>query len=300
MAAPIGLFAYNRPGHLSRALAALARNAELASSPVTIFCDGAKTEAAAPAVAETRRVARALAPAHARIVERDRNLGLAASMRRGVTELCDEFGRAIILEDDLEVSTTFLAFMNAALDRYADEPQVMQISGYMFPVDIAGDDDALFVPLISCWGWGVWARSWAQLGTGAGMYDQLARDAALRRRFDLDGAFPYFAMLERQHRGESDSWGIGWYLDVFAAGGLVLYPRASLVANRGHDGTGVHKEAASPFEADAHELAPTRLPPPNVDELQLRALREFIRRKQRGGLKARAGRLLEHLLGARR
>ncbi|HEY1551333.1 MAG TPA: hypothetical protein VGG28_26070 [Kofleriaceae bacterium] len=300
MAAPIGLFAYNRPSHLARALAALKRNTELASSPLTIFCDGAKTDAAAPAVAETRRIARELAPAHARIVERERNLGLATSMRTGVSELCDEFGRAIILEDDLEVSATFLTFMNAALDRYADEPRVMQVSGYMFPVDIAADDDALFVPLISCWGWGVWARSWAKLGTGASWYGELARDAASRRRFDLDGAFPYFAMLERQHRGESDSWGIGWYLDVFAANGLVLYPRTSLVANRGHDGSGVHREAESPFEADAHDFAPTRFPRVTADEVQLRALREFIRRKQRGGLKARAGRMLTTLFGARR
>jgi len=49
-------------------------------------------------------------------VERQHNLGLAASMRAGVTALCDEHGRAIILEDDLEVSPSFLRFMNDSLD----------------------------------------------------------------------------------------------------------------------------------------------------------------------------------------
>jgi hypothetical protein len=294
-AAPIGLFAYNRPVHLARALRALGRCPELADSPIVIFCDGAKKDGVRDQVEETRRVARELAPPHARIIERDRNLGLAVSMRTGVTSLCEEYGRAIILEDDLEVSTTFLRFMNDALDRYADEEQVMQVSGYMFPVDIASVDDALFVPLISCWGWAVWKRSWAKLGTGAAHYDRLAGDADARRRFDLDGAFPYFAMLERLHRGEVDSWGISWYIDVFAAEGLVLYPRKSLVANRGHDGSGAHKEQSSPFEADAHEFAPKHMPPVALDEDQNRALREFIRRRQRGGLKARAGRLLQRL-----
>jgi len=288
----IGLFAYNRPKHLGRALRALARCPELSASPLVIFCDGPKTDHARAEVEETRRVAHALAPAHARILERDRNLGLATSMRTGVTTLCKEFGRAIILEDDLEVSSTFLGFMNAALDRYADEPRVMQISGYMFPVEIPGVDDALFTPLISCWGWGVWARSWARLGSGAAGYDQLARDPIARRRFDLDGAFPYFEMLERQHRGEIDSWGIGWYLDVFAANGLVLYPRQSLVANRGHDGSGAHRERTSPFEADARDFAPKYYPRAALDEDQNRRLREFVRRAQRGGLKTRAGRLL--------
>jgi len=106
-------------------------------------------------------------------------------------------------------------------------------------------------------------------------------------------------MLAKQHRGEIDSWGIGWYVDVFSADGIVLYPRRSLVANRGHDGTGAHGEQSSPFESVAHEDLPSRLPPAAVDETQLRQLREFIRDRQRGGLRVRAGRLLHALLGAR-
>jgi hypothetical protein len=295
--APLGVFAYNRPEHLARALGALARCPEHAESAVTIFCDGPKpdaSDATRARIAETRRAARELAP-NARVIEREQNFGLAKSMRTGVAQLCDEAGRAIILEDDLEVSSTFLRFMNASLDRYADEPRVMQISGYMFDVAIPGVDDALFVPLISCWGWAVWARSWRQLGSGSATYDVLVRDTAARRRFDLDGAFPYFAMLQQQHRGEIDSWGIGWYLDVFAAEGLVLYPRRSLVSNRGHDGSGAHRERGSPFESTAQEFAPVRLPAVAIDEVQNRLLREFVRRKQRGGLRGAAGRLLGQL-----
>jgi hypothetical protein len=292
--APIGLFAYNRPEHLARALRALAACPEFATSQLVIFCDGAKNPAAQAKVDETRAMARSLAPT-ARIVERERNLGLATSMRTGVGALCDEFGHAIIVEDDLEVSPTFLAFMNDALERYAEDPRVMQVSGYMFPVEIAGVDDALFVPLISCWGWATWARAWKQLGSGTSHYDRLAANPAERRRFDLDGGFPYFEMLERQHRGEVDSWGIGWYLDVFAADGLVLYPRLSVVANRGHDGSGAHRESSSPFEADAHPFRPKHFPSVAIDERQNRELREFIRRRQRGGLKARAGRMLKRI-----
>jgi GT2 family glycosyltransferase len=292
--APIGLFAYNRPEHLARALAALARNPELAASQLVIFCDGPKPaadDAARAKIAATRKAARELAP-KARIVEREQNFGLAKSMRTGVSALCDEVGRAIIIEDDLEVSATFLRFMNAALDRYADEPRAMQVSGYMYPVDIRGSDDALWVPSISCWGWGTWARAWAHLGKGTGWYDKLERDPALRRRFDLEDAYPYFEMLQAQHRGEIDSWGIAWNLDVFAADGLVLYPRKSLVANRGHDGSGAHREQSNPFEADAHDFVPAKLPPVGVDDTQYRQLCDYIRRESRGSLSSRVGRLL--------
>lgn len=299
--APIALFAYARPGHVGRALRALARCPELATSSLTVFCDGPRPGASAAArarIEETRRVVRELAPPHATIVARDENLGLARSIRTGVGALCDEHGRAIVLEDDLEVSSTFLRFMNDALTRYADEPRVMQVSGYMYPVDVAGPGDSLFLPITSCWGWGVWRRSWDRFGSGAAWAARLDRDSALRRRFDLDGAFPYFAMLEAQRRGEIDSWGISWYLDVFSADGLVLYPRQSLVANRGHDGTGAHGERTSPYEADAHEVQPARLPAAALDAAQLRQVVEFIRSKSGRGIWARMGRLLSRARAA--
>jgi acetyltransferase-like isoleucine patch superfamily enzyme len=53
-------------------------------------------------------------------------------------------------------------------------------------------------------------------------------------------------MLRRQWRGELDSWGIRWYLSVFAQDGLVLWPPRSLVANIGFDGSGAHGDALAP------------------------------------------------------
>jgi acetyltransferase-like isoleucine patch superfamily enzyme len=138
----------------------------------------------------------------------------------------------------------------------------------------------------------VWARAWSQLGSGASWRERLAREPELRRRFDLDGAYPYYEMLRAQHERGVDSWGIDWYLDVFANDGLVLYPKKSLVANRGHDGSGAHGERSSPFGADAHEFLPERLPAPRLDEGQVGQVNEFIRRASHPGLTARVGQLL--------
>jgi FkbM family methyltransferase len=281
MAAPIGLFAYNRADYVERALRALASCPELATSPLVIYCDGPKSEAGRAKVEATRAKARELAPAHAKIVEREANLGLRKSMRAGVSALCEEYGRAIILEDDLEVAPTFLRLMNDALDRYADDANVYQVSGYMYPVDIAGPNDAMFLPVTSCWGWGVWKRSWSKLDSGAALYDRLVDDAALRKRFDFDGGYPYFQMLEKQRRGEVDSWAISWYADVFANDGLVLYPRTSQVANRGHDGSGTHGETRSPFESDAHAGVVERFPAPALDGTAWKQLCAYIKRAQR-------------------
>ena len=71
-------------------------------------------------------------------------------------------------------------------------------------------------------------------------YERLLKDAGLRRRFDLDGNYGYFRMLQAQQSGKIDSWAIRWYLSVFLRDGLALYPRKSLVRNIGFDGTGVN------------------------------------------------------------
>ena len=174
------------------------------------------------------------------VVERSRNLGLANSIIEGVTRLCTERGRVIVVEDDLTVSRHFLEYMNQALDRYADDERVMQVSGYMFPVSLGTETDALFLPLTTSWGWACWQRSWKKFDPGGSGREALSRDPSMRRRFNLDGAYDYAGMLDAQAAGKIDSWAIRWYLSVFLRGGLVLYPARTLVRNLGFDDSGTH------------------------------------------------------------
>ena len=239
--APIVLFVYNRPEHTRRTLAALAANPLAIHSDLIIYADGPKKPEHAAEVEQARDVARGASGFKSvRMIEREKNLGLANSIIAGVSEICTARGRAIVVEDDLLVAPQFLTFLNRGLDRYADEPNVFQISGYMFPVVTEPSSDGLFLPLISCWGWGTWQRAWSQFDPSATGYRQLAGDPDLRARFNLDGNYDYFGMLADQIEGKIDSRGVRWLLSVFLKGGLVLYPRRSLVQNVGIDGTGTH------------------------------------------------------------
>ena len=174
------------------------------------------------------------------VVERPTNLGLANSVIDGTTRLIREFGRVIVVEDDLVVSPRFLEYMNRALERYQDDDSVMQVSGYMFPIDVAAETDAFFMPFTTSWGWATWERAWQHFDPDMRGFDALVSDPHLRDSFDLDGAYGYFDMLERQRRGSIDSWAIRWYLSVFIRGGLTLYPARTLVRNIGFDGSGTH------------------------------------------------------------
>jgi hypothetical protein len=179
------------------------------------------------------------------IIERDTNYGLARSIIDGVTSLCEQYGRVIVLEDDLITSPHFLTFMNDGLTRYKAEDRVMQIAGYMFPINLDLEEDALFLPFTSSWGWATWERAWRCFDAMGAGYQRLLEDQSLRRAFDLNGKYGYFRMLESQLSGETDSWAIRWYLSVFLMGGLILYPKKTLVSNMGFDGSGVNCAASS-------------------------------------------------------
>jgi len=237
---PIALFVYKRHEHTRKALESLIANAEFFESTLYIFCDGPRQKNDESFVRKTREIIKSYCLPNVIMVERKKNLGLANSIISGVTDLCEKFGKVIVVEDDLVVSEHFLDYMNKALDRYENDEQVMQISGYMFPVRLAADTNAIFLPFTTSWGWGTWERAWNQFDPKANGWQELIKNKKLRFQFNLFGEFDYFTMLKRQMAGMSDSWAIRWYWSVFKANGLVLSPPQSYIKNIGFDGSGTH------------------------------------------------------------
>lgn len=282
--APIAFFAYKRPAHTLAALQALSACGLARESLLHIFCDGPKSPAEDQQVAQVREVAaRCRWCGQVEIITREKNLGLANSIMAGVSALCQQYGRAIVLEDDLAVAPHFLSYMNEALERYQEAPQVMQVSGYMFPLEMAPTADAFFLPLTTTWGWGTWQRAWRHFDAGMSGYRHLQENPQLRHTFDLQGAYPYFAMLEQLREGKVDSWGIRWYLTTFRLGGLTLYPRRSLVHNMGFDASGTHCEAGSGFSTPSWPGKVEHWPEVQPDDEVFRQVRQFLQEQSRAG-----------------
>jgi len=237
--APIALFCYRRPDHLRRTLAALRRCGEFAASPLYVYCDGAASPMVEPDVAAVRELLRHELPASANLILRDRNLGLAANIVDGVGALCAQYGRVVVLEDDLVVSPDFLTFMNEGLRHYAEESRVFQIAAHTFDA-AEGVESAYFLPITTSWGWATWQRSWRHFDPKASGWQRLLRDTKLRWRFNFNGSYDYSTMLFRYFLGHNDSWAVRWNWAVFANGGLVLYPPRNLASNIGMDGSGTH------------------------------------------------------------
>lgn len=279
--APIVAFAYKRPEHLQRMFDSLRRCPLASQSRVIVFCDGPRKPEDRDAVEATRAVARAQTwAAELEVIERTENLGLSRSIGSGVASVCDKYGKVIVLEDDLRVAPSFLEYMNEGLTRYADDERVMSVSGYMYPLATHGPHDAFFMVHASCWGWATWKRSWQHFGFDDAEYERLRTNRARRHRFNLDGAYPYFQMLERQKQGGGDSWGVLWYLTLFKRDGLLLMPRHTLVANAGQDGSGTHGESESLFRDELSDFEVKDFPPVVPDEDAFRAFLTFIKKRQ--------------------
>ena len=258
--APIAVFAYKRPGHLSKTLAALAQNAEAAQSDLTIFCDGAKSEQDMALVDETRAVAgSARGFASVTVVMRPTNLGLAESITTGVTAMLQQAERVIVFEDDLITSKYCLDYVNRALDRYVNASQVASIGCYVFPV-ATSLPESFFLRVMDCFGWATWRDRWQSYEPDARMLLAEIERRGIGQQFDLGGAYPYMRMLRDCQENKNSSWAVRWYASQFLLGRLCVYPGKSMTMNIGMDGSGVHSGNTSAYDIALADRPPGCFP----------------------------------------
>jgi len=249
--APIVLFVYNRPWHTQQTLDALAKNTLALESELIVFCDGPKEGLVASSlelIEKTREIVKGESRFRSlKVVESKENKGLANSIIEGVTEVVNQYGKIIVLEDDLITSPGFLQYMNDALWLYENESKVMHVSGYMFPV-IKALPETFFIKPTSCWGWGTWKRAWDYFEKDVEEQIKTLEKRKAWKEFTLNNSYPSYKMqLYLNQTREINTWAIFWQTSVFLKNGLSLHPSKSLVQNIGLDGTGENCKDTSTF-----------------------------------------------------
>ena len=248
--APILLFVYNRPLHVRRSIESLLANELAKESELYIFSDAAKDEATQPNVDEVRQFIHSIKGfKEIHYVERTENWGLARNIIDGVTRLVNEYGRVIVLEDDLIVAPYFLQFMNDALETYKDEDNVCHIQACDFTKDPILPDTFL-IKWTGSWGWATWKRAWKLFNpNGQELLDELIK-RKLTYRFDFNGKYGYTRMLRNQIKGKNNSWAIRWNASLFLADKLSLNVGKSLIQNEGFDGSGTNCGSGNLYASD--------------------------------------------------
>ena len=215
-------------------------NSLAAESELFVYADGAKDEAATNEVEEVRQYIRTLQGFKSiTIIERDENWGLAKNIIDGVSTQVKEYGKVIVLEDDLVVAPHFLRFMNDALETYKDEPKIGHIQACDFTQDTSLPDTFL-IKWTGSWGWATWERAWKYFNPNG---QELLQELELRKltyTFDFNGKYGFTRMLRRQIEGKNNSWAIRWNASLFLNDILSLNVGRSLVQNEGFDGSGTN------------------------------------------------------------
>ncbi|MEQ9187024.1 MAG: glycosyltransferase [Cryomorphaceae bacterium] len=244
MHAPIAFFAFNRPEHTRKTLAALARCEGGKESEVHFFCDGPRpneTENGIKSIEEVRTLLQSQAwPRSAHYHFKESNVGLAASITAGINHVLSTADRVIVVEDDLVVGKGFLTYLNTALDHYVNEDKVMHISAYVPPIESEGLPPLFFYGQASCWGWATWKRAWKSYDGDAVSLKASLVERNLVDHFNIDGSYNFMRHLEKNIEGSLNTWAIKWQASVLLNGGLFLHPNRSLVVNIGADGSGAH------------------------------------------------------------
>lgn len=235
--APIIVFAFNRPEALRNTIHSLLRNTEAQESELYVFVDGARPDKPGETekvkdVQEYVKSIKGFKNVHYTFSER--NKGLGASIIQGVTAVINQYGKVIVLEDDLVLSRDFLSYMNSGLVFYKDFQKVFSICGWGAKVrkpDSYGYD-MYFSTRSSSWGWGTWSDRWNTVDWTLQEWDNYKK---YRKSFNKWGGNDCWKMLEDWHRGRNKSWAIRFCFAQFLQNKVSLFPFISKVDNMGFD-----------------------------------------------------------------
>ena len=268
---PVILFTYNRLWHTKKTVEALQKNELAIETKLFIYSDDANNNDNRESVDRVREYIKTISGFKTVIInERASNFGLSNSIIDGVGAVVKEYGKVIVLEDDLVTSPCFLSFMNKALETYKNDEKVMHISGSVYPIDNRKLDDTYFIKPASCWGWGTWERAWSYYRKDVDYYLKIF-DREMICDFNLNNSYKYFDQIKLNKKGKLDTWAIFWYASIYLNKGLSLHPKESYVQNIGHDGEGENCEDSTYYEVELSNRMPKNFTRNFIENKEARA-----------------------------
>lgn len=293
--APIALFVYNRPDHTRRTLNFLQKNLLADESRLFIFSDGPRPGQEENVKAVRELVRNTSGFKSVEVIERDRNFGLANSVIDGVTRLTAEYGKVIVLEDDVIASPYTLKYFNDGLQKYENEEKIMHITAFMYPIKAQALPETFFLRIVSSQAWATWNRAWKYFEPDI---DKLMSSFSAEKRyqFEVEGAMNFWKHLQEFKAGRNNSWAIRWYASVFLKNGLSLNPAVSMIDNIGHDGSGVHSGVSTIYKVNISESRISEFPVEiKENRPALLAVKDFLKHRK-GNLMQRGLRYMNNMI----
>ena len=228
------LIVFNRPEETRQVLEVLRK-----AKPARLYvaCDGPRenhpTDAAR--VAAVKAAVTELADWQPEVNTRyaEQNQGCAVGVSSAISWFFAHEEKGIILEDDIIASESFFPFCSELLERYADTPEVMGITGYnRHDSQQRSNASYFFSHYPGIWGWATWRDRWEKFRSDSQYLsdfldrnglDEVSRDPRVQR----------YLLRCFEAMDSNDSWGYAWRLAVFQHKGRIAVPAHNLISNIG-------------------------------------------------------------------
>ncbi len=239
--APIAIPTYTRINHLKSTIEALQKNPLAKESDLYIYSDG-------PKMGDEEKVR--MIREYIKTITGFKSLNLIARENNDfiknnygcIEDILNKYGKIIFMEDDIVTAPGFLSFMNAGLDFYKDNKNILTINGYNLPAKFPNNYryDYFLSKHYNAWGLGTWQdRDIVGVMNYNGGYDEIMRDKKLFKK--IYKVYP--ALIDRLKKIKDGLSNAGDFKVAFHSiknDMLNVRPVKSLIQNIGFDGTGIH------------------------------------------------------------
>jgi hypothetical protein len=235
---PVLLLGYNRPHQMRGLLQSLA---PLKPKLILLAVDGPRKNRAndAELVRQTQELASEITwDAEVRTRFRDSNLGLRRAVVDAVTWANSEYGRVIVLEDDVRAGPQLIEFLNHNLSAYKENTKIAHINGYnLVPKEhLAYPNDASRLSIYpESYAWATWDRAWQK-------YDDnltWAENASIQDIKKICGS-TIGALRWKQNFGDAaaeriDTWAYRWLASMWEHEWLMVSPNRNIAIYEGSE-----------------------------------------------------------------
>ena len=238
---PVLLLGYNRPYQMRGLIQSLA---PLKPKLILFSVDGPKTNRPRDAelVRQTQELINEItwdAEIHTRF--RDCNLGLRRAVVDAITWASSDFGKVIVLEDDVRAGPQLLDFLNYNLEKYENQREIAHINGYnLVPANHitkpqVGSRLSIY---IESYAWATWERAWQN-------YDDdlvWAKNASINELKSICGtrfgALKWKQNFSNAAASRIDTWAYRWLATIWANRFKIVSPNLNISSYHGRtDGT---------------------------------------------------------------
>lgn len=185
----------------------------------------------------------------------DKNLGCKNRISSGLDWAFQQVEEAIILEDDCLPDPSFFRFCQELLEKFRNEPRIMQISGYNFAAHnkkLTFKESYYFSNIGPIWGWATWRRAWQYYDVNIRTWPEVKKSGLLKSILKNDAVVNHYNHLFDDYYAQKiNSWDSQWFLTRWIQGGLSAVPNSNLVQNIGFDSEAAG-HAIDPDDSRAH------------------------------------------------